>query len=76
MMVSYSLREAHMIEPGTSSESGLSVVGQLKVLRSHPVMLRVSGAGAGGGQTEEEDPWAKCGQGESKFDPSLITASS
>ena len=31
-----------MIEPSASSESGLSVVGQLKVLRSHPVMARVS----------------------------------
>ena len=28
--------------------------------------------GAGGGQTGEEDPWAKCGQGESKLDLSLI----
>ena len=36
-----------MIEASASSESGLSVVGQLKVLRSHPVMARVSGAGAG-----------------------------
>ena len=56
-----------MIEASASSESGLSVVGQLKVLRSHPVMARVSG-----GQTGEEDPWAKCGQGESKLDLSLI----
>ena len=57
-----------MIEPSASSESGLSVVGQLKVLRSHPVMAGVSEWG----QTGEEDPWAKCGQGESKLDLSLI----
>ena len=36
-----------MIEPSTSSESGLAVVGQLKVLRSHPVMARVSGGQEG-----------------------------
>ena len=51
-----------------------SVVGQLKVLRSHTVMMRVGverGANCG-----REDPWAKCGwRSESKFDLNLITAS-
>ena len=49
-----------------------SVVGQLKVLRSHTVMMRV------GGERGElrEDPWAKCGwRSESKLDLNLITAS-
>ena len=43
-------------------------MGQLKVLRSHPV----SHGESEWGQTGEKDPWAKCGQGESKLDLSLI----
>ena len=64
-----------MNEPG-KSESGLSVVGQLKVLCSHTVMMRSKLGREGGGQV-----WGKTlalgkAWSESKSDLNLITASS